>query len=113
MYTQPLFDYTVFQCSKRGMLGEGSSVRSVSCILWCSERGARGELICSLGERCLYSHFYTVVLAYETSLILQAQGVRRTWVGDYDTLPQFISSVKTACTNVLLNLQNTNQKGLT
>ena len=31
--------------------------------------------------------FYTVIL---TSLILQAQGVRRAWVGDYDTLPQFI-----------------------
>ena len=34
------------------------------------------------------SHSYTVTLAYETSLILQAQGVRRAWVGDYDTLPQ-------------------------
>ena len=31
-------------------------------------------------------HFYTVALAYKTSLILQAQGVRRTW-GDNDTLP--------------------------
>ena len=40
------------------------------------------------------SHFYTVTLAYETSLILQAQGVRRAWVGDYDTLPQFISITK-------------------
>ena len=40
------------------------------------------------------SHFYTVALAYETSLILQAQGVRRAWVGDYDTLPQFISIAK-------------------
>ena len=39
------------------------------------------------------SHFYTVTLAYETSLILQAQGVRRAWVGDYDTLPQFISNM--------------------
>ena len=42
------------------------------------------------------SHFYTVALAYKTSLILQAQGVRRAWVGDYDTLPQFISINKQA-----------------
>ena len=40
------------------------------------------------------SHSYTMALAYETSLILQAQGVRRAWVGDYDTLPQFISIAK-------------------
>ena len=40
------------------------------------------------------SHFYTVTLAYETSLILQAQGVRKAWVRDYDTLPQFISITK-------------------
>ena len=32
------------------------------------------------------SHFYTVALAYEASLILEAQGVRRDWVGDYDTV---------------------------
>ena len=31
------------------------------------------------------SHFYTVALAYKTSLILQAQGVSRAWVGDYNT----------------------------
>ena len=36
------------------------------------------------------SRFYTVTLAYKTSLILQPQGVRRAWIGDYDTLPQFI-----------------------
>ena len=38
------------------------------------------------------SHFY--ILSHETSLIPQAQGVRRAWVGDYDTLPQFISVAK-------------------
>ena len=39
------------------------------------------------------SHFYTVSLAYETmqSHILQAQGVRRAWVGDYDTLLQLFA----------------------
>ena len=36
------------------------------------------------------SHFYTVAVAYEISLILQAQDVRRAWVGDYNTLPKFI-----------------------
>ena len=39
------------------------------------------------------SHFYTFTLAYETSFILQAQGVRSAWVGDYDTLLQFISNI--------------------
>ena len=34
------------------------------------------------------------ILSHETSLILQAQGVRRAWVGDYDTLSQFISIAK-------------------
>ena len=69
-------------------------------------------MLCSYFTYQANSHFYTVVLAYKTSLILQAQGVRRAWVGDYDTLPQFISSVKTACTNVLvfaLTLQNSNK----
>ena len=42
------------------------------------------------------SHSYTVVLAYKTSVILQAQSVRRAWIGDYDTLPQFISIAKKA-----------------
>ena len=32
------------------------------------------------------SHFYTVPLVYETSPILHAQGVRRAWVRDYDTI---------------------------
>ena len=41
------------------------------------------------------SHFYTVTLAYETSLILQAQGVRRAWVGDYDTLLYFYYKILT------------------
>ena len=48
---------SLFQCSKRGMLGEGSSVCSVSWFLWCSERGARGELI------CLYSLLFCIDLA--------------------------------------------------
>ena len=45
------------------------------------------------------SQSYTVALAYETSLILWAQGVRRAWVGDYDTLPQFISIAKSKQTS--------------
>ena len=51
------------------------------------------------------SHFYTVTLAYKTSLILQAQGVRRAWVGDYDTLPQFISIAKDKQTSCATSLQ--------
>ena len=62
MYTQLLFDYALFQCSKRGMLGEGSPVRSVSRVHWCSERGAKGELICGL---CIIlSHLHTKPVLY-------------------------------------------------
>ena len=34
---------------------------------------------------------------------MQAQGVRRAWVGDYDTLPRFISITK---------LQNVNKQAV-
>ena len=59
MYTQPIFDYAVFSSSQRegSMLEEGSSVCSVSCILWCSERGARGELICIVSEKNVFMLF--------------------------------------------------------
>ena len=36
---------------------------------------------------------YEAKFSFLYSLILQAQGVRRAWVGDYDTLPQFISNM--------------------
>ena len=62
VYPASLWLCCLFQCSKRGMLGEGSSVYSVSWVLWCSERGARGELICSLWEGCLYSLLFVLTL---------------------------------------------------
>ena len=45
--------------------------------------------LCHISSKILIS-----ILSHETSLIPQAQGVRRAWVGDYDTLPQFISVAK-------------------
>ena len=63
VYPAFLWLYCLFQCSKRGMLGEGLSVCSVFWVLWCSERGARGELIHSLWEGCLYSLLFYIDLA--------------------------------------------------
>ena len=58
-----------------------------------------------------FSLLYCCTCIIWISLIMKskAKGVRRVWVGDYDTLPQFISSVKSTCTAVYLTLQNINK----